>query len=58
MARPARHPDIGAELIAARANGVPWKVLVRLFGLKRTRLWQLWRAAVDATEMTWPGMER
>lgn len=39
--------DIGAELVRARALGVPWKKLQQRYGLGRTRLWQLWREAKD-----------
>ncbi len=39
-------PDqIGAELVAARAAGIPWRVLMARYGLGRTRLWQLWDRA-------------
>jgi hypothetical protein len=37
---------IGGELVTARAARVPWKVLVRRYGLCRARLYQLWRAAL------------
>ena len=44
MSRPARIPEnLGAELVAAREAGHPWKVLMRRYGLGRTRLWQVWR---------------
>ena len=47
MARPAAYEsqEIGPRLIAARAAGIPWKVLQEHFGLGRTRLFQLWREA-------------
>ena len=38
-------PEIGAELVCARADNVPWKVLMVRYGYGRTRLWMLWRAA-------------
>lgn len=36
---------IGAELVRARADGVPWKTLQKRYGYGRTRLWALWRNA-------------
>lgn len=59
MSRPPKHDaaTIGAELIDARAAGVPWKSLERRWGLGRFRLWQLWRAALDATDATWPALD-
>lgn len=36
---------IGAELVRARADGVPWKTLQTRYGYGRTRLWMLWREA-------------
>lgn len=54
MPRAARHPDIGPELVEARARKVPWKVLARRYGLSITRLWMLWRAALDAADAAWP----
>ena len=44
--------DLGRALVAARAEGVPWKLLVLRYGLCRTRLWQLWRAAQEAAAGT------
>lgn len=59
MSRPPKHAeDIGPALVDARAEGVPWKTLAHRFDMSRVRLWQLWRAALDATEAAWPGMER
>ncbi len=58
MARPPKHPDIGPELVNERAAGTPWKVLARRFDLSRVRLWRIWKAAVDASEAAWPGLER
>jgi hypothetical protein len=41
---------IGAELVTARQNRVPWKLLVRRYGLCRARLYQIWRAALAGPE--------
>lgn len=47
--RPPPDTDgLGADLVAARAAGVPWKVLQARYGLGRTRLWMVWRAAANA----------
>lgn len=46
MPRRARHGDIGALLVAARAQGVSWKHLMAHYGLSRTRLHQLHVAAL------------
>ena len=37
--------EIGPALLAARAAGVPWKLLERKYELSRQRLWQLMQAA-------------
>lgn len=34
--------NIGREIVAARAAGVPWKSLERRYKLSRSRLYQLW----------------
>lgn len=46
MPRRARHGDIGAHLVAARAQGVAWKHLMAHYGLSRTRLHQLHAAEI------------
>lgn len=38
-------PDAGPRVAEERAAGTPWKVLERRYGVGRTRLWQLARAA-------------
>ena len=43
----ATERGIGPELVAARRDHVRWKVLMDRYGLGRTRLWMLWRGAVD-----------
>lgn len=51
MSRPARIPnEIGAQIVRARKVGVPWKVLMDVYGLGRTRLWQLHREALANPE--------
>ena len=49
MCRPRRlsagmEARIGAALARARAEGVCWKLLMRRYGLGRTKLYELWRA--------------
>ncbi len=49
MARPSSiGRDIGPELVAARAEGILWKLLMHRYGLGRTRLWEIWREALRA----------
>lgn len=47
MARSPAYPAeiIGGELVAAREQGVKWAALMAKYGLKRTRLYQLWAVA-------------
>lgn len=45
MVMPTAELDIGAELVAARARGVCWKLLMRRFGLSRSRLNEIWTEA-------------
>lgn len=40
------HEQLGAELVAARRNKVPWKDLVARYGYGRTRLWMIWSEAL------------
>jgi hypothetical protein len=42
----ARHGDIGPLLVAARAQGVAWKDLMRHYGLGRARLAQIYAEAL------------
>lgn len=35
---------VGTAVRAGRSEGVPWKVLERIYGRDRTRLWRLARA--------------
>ena len=47
MARLARvDRDIGPEIVLARANRVPWKLLMRKYDLSRTQLYCYWTGAV------------
>ena len=51
MACPAKYPDtarLASELAEARAAGVLWKQLCYQYGLSRTRLYEIWRAAPAA----------
>lgn len=48
MSRARAVGDIGAALVAARRRGVTWKALMARYGLGRTRLYQLWRRALEA----------
>ena len=41
---------IGPELIEARREKVPWKVLMRRFHLGKTKLWEILSAAAAETE--------
>jgi hypothetical protein len=41
---------LGAAVAAARARGVAWKLLMRRYGLGRTKLNELWAAARRQTE--------
>jgi hypothetical protein len=38
--------DIGPEIMAARRNHVPWKLLMRRYGLGRSQLNRYWKGAV------------
>ena len=44
--KPTYERDIGPELVRAREAGVLWKLLEYHYGLKRCRLWQLYKAAL------------
>ena len=37
--------QLGAELVAARAAGIPWKILEARYGHDRSKLHLLWRLA-------------
>lgn len=51
MARPQKLTDQDvAEIVAARADGVPWKILQRRYDMGRTQLYQYWRAAAGVSE--------
>lgn len=41
---------VGRELVAARKQGTPWKVLVAQLRLSRTTLYLCWRAAREDGE--------
>jgi hypothetical protein len=45
-----RPRDIGRELLAARAAGLPWKVLSRRYKLSRSWLYRTWRRAAGKAE--------
>ena len=52
---------IGPELVEAREDGVPWKVLMRKYDLSRAWLHRLWRHAMDekmSSRHLEPGQER
>jgi hypothetical protein len=42
--------QVGAALLAARADKVPWKVLQRVYGRDRRHLWRCLKAALAANE--------
>lgn len=46
----AERARIGRELVAARAAGVDWKTLMRRYQMGRTRLWMLWREALEGRD--------
>ncbi len=39
-----------AAIVAARAEGTPWKILMRRFGMGKTQLYLAWREAAGISE--------
>lgn len=39
-----------AEIVAARAAGTPWKILMRRYGMGKTQLYLAWREAPGISE--------
>lgn len=61
MARTATYSEnVGLEILRARNEGVPWKVLMMEYKLRRTRLYQLMKSAEAqlASAKTEPGSSR
>lgn len=52
------HDQLGRALVTARELGISWKELSLRYGYKRTRLWMIYRAALDRALAGGPRFQR
>lgn len=45
-----KQPISSRQIVAARAIGVPWKVLMAITGYGRTQLWKTYQAALSSVK--------